>query len=72
MSLVDRMPLDRISTEARDVHFTRSILTIVAAVLFGVGWVARKTLGAIWFACAWSATAVKVGWIEAGRPSGGG
>lgn len=64
-SVIDRVPVDRITAEAREVTFVRTVLTLVAMVLWGVGWVAGKVLGAIWLALAWSATAVKVGWIEA-------
>lgn len=70
-SVLDRVPVDRITTEAREVRFLRTLLTLVAGVLWGVGWVAGKVLGGIWLALAWSATAVKVGWIEA-RNAGGG
>lgn len=39
----------------------RVVLTAVAAVLYGLGWMAAKALhGAVW---AW--TAVRVGWVEA-------
>jgi len=71
MSLVDRVTLDRISTEARDIHFARTLLTFVATVLWCVGWFAAKTLGAIWLAMCWSATAVKVGWVDARADRGG-
>lgn len=78
MSLVDRVTLDRISTEARDIHFARTALTLLATVLWCVGWFgwfAAKTLGAvwlaIWLAVCWSATAVKVGWVEARADRGG-
>lgn len=60
----------RITTEARDVRFGRTALTLIAAVLFAVGWIAGKVLGGIWLALAWSATAVKVGWVEARNRSG--
>lgn len=60
-----RVPLDEINTRAREVHFGRTLLTVIAAVLYGAGWVAAKVFGAVWLAVAWSAVAVKVGWTEA-------
>lgn len=72
MAVLDRVPVDRISSEARDVHFGRTVLTLLAAVLYGVGWVVAKVFGLLWLAVAWSGTAVKVGWQDARRGSGGG
>lgn len=67
MAVLERVPLDRISVEAREVHFGRAVLTVLAGLLFGIGWLAAKTAAAVWLALAWSATAVKVGWTEARR-----
>lgn len=60
-SLAERVPVDRISAEAREVRFARTVLVLIAAFFFGVGWLAGKT----WLAVAWAATAVKLGWQEA-------
>lgn len=68
-SLAERVPVDRITAEARQVRPARALLTLVAAVLFAVGWTAAKVLGAVWLGLAWCGTAVKVGWQEA-RTSG--
>jgi hypothetical protein len=69
-TVLDRVPVARISEEAADVHPGRALLTIIAAVFYVVGWVAAKVVGAV----AWSAAAVKVGWQEARttRPAAGG
>jgi hypothetical protein len=64
--LMDTDRLDRINREAREVHFGRVLLTVIAAVLFGVGWIVAKTFTVVWLGCAWSATAVRIG-FEAGR-----
>lgn len=63
------VPLDRINAEAREVRFTRVLLTLLAGMLFGFGWVAARTCTTVWAAAAWSVTAVRVGWREgmAGR-----
>jgi hypothetical protein len=70
MTVLDRVPLETINTRAREVHFGRTLLTIIAAVLYAVGWLAAKTLGGLWLALAWSAVAVKVGWTEARAGAG--
>lgn len=70
MTVLDRVPLEDINTRARDVAFGRTLLTIIAAVLYGLGWLTAKVLGGIWLALAWSAVAVKVGWTEARAGAG--
>lgn len=42
----------------------RVLLTVVAAVLYALGWVAGK----VWVVLAWLGTAVLVGWRDATRP----
>lgn len=69
-AVLNRVPLDRISAEAREVHFGRLMLTIVAGILFGIGWLAAKSVALLWRAVAWVAVAVKIGWMEA-RTAGG-
>lgn len=66
-TVLERVPVDRITAEARDVDLGRALLTVVAAVLFAVGWLAGKVVGGLIAAVAWSLAAVKVGWVEARR-----
>lgn len=66
-TVLERVPVDRITAEARDVDLGRALLTVVAAVLFAVGWLAGKVVGGLITAVAWSLAAVKVGWVEARR-----
>ena len=63
-ALTERLPLDEITAQAREVRFWRTVLTLVAAVLFGLGWVVAKAFGLAWLACAWSAVAVREGWRQ--------
>lgn len=63
-------PIERITAEAKQVEFGRTMLTVLAGVLFGIGWCTAKTFSLVWFALAWVATAVKVGWVEARKGSG--
>jgi hypothetical protein len=65
-SLLERVPVDGITAQARQVHFWRTVLTVVAAVLFGIGWLTARLFGALWLALAWSGVAVREGW-RAGR-----
>lgn len=69
MAFFDEVLTDRITAEARQTHFWRTVLTILAGVLFGVGWLAAKAVGVLWLALAWSAVAVRVGWQEARKPA---
>lgn len=64
---VDRVPVERITAEARQVSFWRTVLRVLAGMLFGLGWLAAKTVAVLWLAVAWSATAVRLGWQEARR-----
>jgi len=66
--VLQRVPVEEITTEARQVRPGRTLLTLIAAVLYGVGWLAGTVLGALWLALAWSGTAVRVGWRDAHRP----
>lgn len=63
-TVTERFPLDDITAQARDVHFWRTILTGVLAVLFGTGWLAAKTCTVLWLAVAWAAIAIRQGWRE--------
>jgi hypothetical protein len=69
MAVLDQVPLEDITARARQVEFGRVLLTLIAALLYGVGWLAAKVLGGIWLAFVWSAVAVKVGWTEARKSS---
>ena len=64
-TVAERVSLDRIDRRARQAHPGRAALTVIAAVLFGLGWFAYKTLVAAWFAVAWCGSAVAEGWISA-------
>ena len=73
--------LDVISARARQVRFApiaarfgRGLLTLLAAVLFVLGWLAAKAVTGVvvlvrglWLAVVWIGVAVAVGW-KAGRP----
>jgi len=56
------LPLDEITAQAREVRPGRTLLTMIAAVFFAVGWVVAKA----WLSVAWCAVAVRLG-FRAGR-----
>jgi hypothetical protein len=60
--MLNQATMDQIRAEARELHPLRTLLLILAGLLFGLGWVAAKVLRVLWAAVAWSAAAVKVGW----------
>lgn len=68
MAVLDRVPVERITVEARQVEIGRTLLTLLAGLFYVLGWLAAKLVNVVWFAVAWSWTAVKVGWKE-GRAS---
>ena len=68
-TLLDRVPVDEITARAREVKPGRTVLTLIAAVLFGMGWVAARVFAVLWLAFTWSWAAVSVGWAAAHGPS---
>jgi len=73
-----QVPVDRITAEAREVRFGRTVLTLVAGILFAIGWTAGKAVlmlavvgKVLWFALAWCGAALRLGWRQARSPRGG-
>ena len=64
-TLTERVPLDRIERRARHARPGRAVLTVIAAVLFGLGWLAFKACAVAWLALAWCGSAVIEGWQQA-------
>lgn len=64
MAVLETIPLDRITVQAREVKFGRTLLTLIAALLYGIGWTLAKTFTLLWFTAAWIVVAIKVGWQE--------
>lgn len=57
---LERIPLDRIRAEAREIRVGRAIQLLIAAFFFAIGWIAVKT----WQSAIWAFAAIKVGWQE--------
>lgn len=71
-SLLDRVDIDRISKEAREIRIGRTLLTLIAALLYVVGWTAAKVvivmlvaLRVLAVALAWTFAATRLGWQDA-------
>lgn len=62
---LDRVAIDRITAEAKEVRLGQVLLTVFAAVLFAVGWIPAK----LCLAVVWACLAVKVGWQDAWNSS---
>jgi len=68
MSVIDDAALNRISFEARQILFWRTVLLVLARLFWGVGFVTARAFGLLWLALAWVFTAVQVGWREGRKP----
>ena len=68
-SVLDRVPVDEITEQAQQVKPGRAALTVVAAVLFGLGWVTARVFAVLWLAVMWCGVAVREGWRASHGPS---
>ena len=64
-TLPERVPLDRIEQRARHARPGRTILAVIASVLFALGWLACKAFAVTWLAVARCGSAVAEGWVSA-------
>jgi hypothetical protein len=67
--VLDRVPLEDIGSQAREVKPGRTILTLIAGALFGLGWVTARVFAVLWLGVAWSFIAVREGWRASHGPS---
>ncbi len=63
-TLLERMHGEDISREARQVRFSVTILTLITAIFFAIGWVA----GRLWLGSVYCGFAVRQGWREGTKP----
>lgn len=68
VALIGRVTVDRINKQARDLRFWRTVATLLASLLWGLGWLTAHAFAVTWRAAAWTATAVYVGWTDARQP----
>ncbi len=65
MTVLDRVPLDDITAQARQVRLGHVLLTLLAGFFYVIGW----TVGRLFLGVVWCGVAVRTGW-KAGRASG--
>jgi hypothetical protein len=58
---LERVSVQDITEQAKQVRIGQVLLTVFAAVLFAVGWIPAK----LCLAVVWACLAVKVGWQDA-------
>jgi hypothetical protein len=66
MTVLERVPTDRIMAQARQVHVGRALLALLLGVFYAVGWLASRA----GLALAVVGTSVKLGWQDARKPAG--
>ncbi|WP_435111884.1 hypothetical protein [Nocardiopsis synnemataformans] len=84
VAMLNKVPLARISARAGSpAHLGRTLLTLLAAMLYGLGWLlgtaarglltgVAAVLWAVGYGARWAAAAVAVGWQDASTPRHGG
>lgn len=61
---MDRIPVEQIAAEAREVHVGRALLALLALIPFVLGWTAATLVSAV----VWTGLAFKAGWREVRPP----
>ena len=61
-AILDRIPLDSITEQARQVRPGRVLLTLIAGALFGLGWATARAFAVSWLCACWCAVSVREGW----------
>jgi hypothetical protein len=64
MAVLDGLLVDQIETRAAAMHPGRTLLTVIAALFFALGWTVAKAARGVWLVVSWSIAAVRVGWQE--------
>lgn len=67
-AVLDRLPVEQITADAKTVDAGRVLLSLLAAIPFVLGW----TAGKIVLVVAWVCLAIKAGWLDARRPRASG
>jgi hypothetical protein len=63
-ALLERLPVEEITAQARQVRFGETLLRLFAFLLISAG----KTAGYAWLVPVWCALAVRTGWREVHPP----
>jgi hypothetical protein len=76
MTVQWRQVFERVESQARTLTPQRVLLTLIAAPLFLLGFLAARICALVWLVFAWTLTAIQLGWRDAGglqarkRPGG--
>ena len=68
-ALTEQFSLDDLAEKAQAVKPGRTVLTVIAAALFGLGWVTARVFAVLWLAFMWCGVAVREGWRASHGPS---
>lgn len=60
--------VEQIRAQRAEIDPARVFLTILAALFFAPGWIARKVVLAVWWLVSYASAAVMVGWRAAAPP----
>ena len=71
MTVLDAVPVGRITERARAANPLAVVVALIAGLLFGLGWLAFKVVRVLWFAVAWCAFALAEGWNTARKDARG-
>lgn len=63
-ALLDRVPVDQITTQARQVRFGETVLRLLAFLLISLG----RIVGYLWLVPVWCCLAVRTGWRDVHPP----
>lgn len=70
-SMLDRVPVERISQRAASARPGRTLLALLGGLLLGLGWLAAKVFVVTWRGLIWSWSALAEGWEMANGPTRG-
>ena len=62
---------ERIALEARELRPLRTLITVISAIFWMVGWLAGGLVRGLWFAVAWMWAAAVVGFRDAQKKRSG-
>lgn len=57
-------PVQRFATREFLQSIANLIITVVGAIMWGIGWVPAKAFRTLWIAGLWSIAAIKLGWKD--------
>lgn len=71
VAALDRVPVSRIRREASQITprgvvlaLSRTLVTVLAGLLYAAGWSAARTVRAVWTGLVWILAAIKLGWKD--------